>query len=221
MTTRPTKRVPKNWPPQITYLTAPVHSARITATHLSQLRQPRDASTDPVIAAAPTPCPLVRIAHIASPTHPAHGQYGLLATRSLAPGSFILLYQGRLHTGAAVDTDEASDYDLSLSREDGGLALDAAQMGSEARFINDYRGVRAAGPNAEFRDVWLEVPGSKGLVERRIGVFVMGEGRKRGGAGKAGKAGIAKGEEIVVSYGRGFWQGRRPEREAGAGEAVM
>ena len=77
-------------------------------------------------------------------------------------------------------------------------------MGNEARFINDYRGVRDAGPNAEFRDCWVRV--GRGVVEKRVGVYVMSPGL----SGKRAK-GIAKGEEIVVSYGKGFWRARRRE----------
>ena len=82
-------------------------------------------------------------------------------------------------------------------------------MGNEARFINDYRGVREDGPNAEFRDCWVEI--GKSMLERRIGVFVLSSGKK----GKREK-GIGKGEEIVVSYGKGFWQHRRGEEETEA-----
>lgn len=38
------------------------------------------------------------------------------------------------------------------------------------------------------------------------GVFVVGAGNK----GKRGK-GIRKGEEVLVSYGKGFWEDRRVE----------
>ena len=109
------------------------------------------------------------------------------------------------------DPHAESDYDLSLDRESG-LAIDAAEMGNEARFINDYRGVPAAGvgeergerrrkgPNAEFRVYWDERGGGAG--ERGMGVWVVGGGR-----------GIRKGEEILVSYGKGFWGEREAEVE--------
>ena len=111
----------------------------------------------------------------------------------------ILFYIGIVHGNE--DTDVTSDYDLSLDRELG-LGVDAATAGNEARFINDYRGITDRGPNAEFREVWVET--SKGKYEKRMGVFVLP-------AGKSGKraAGIKKGEEILVSYGKGFWNGRR------------
>jgi hypothetical protein len=98
------------------------------------------------------------------------------------------------------DTDEASDYDLSLDRELG-IGVDASKMGNEARFINDYRGVAAA-PNAEFRDIHVDI--GSGKVERRVGVFVLSAGK----SGKRAK-GIGRGQEILVSYGKGFWTERQ------------
>lgn len=125
--------------------------------------------------------------------------------------------------------DQESDYVISLDRESG-IAVDARRVGNEARFINDYRGVPVEGrartrgrANAEFRDVWVAVAGVKGRkgsdgrrenegpgmnggimeadgFERRVGVFVA-----------SGKRGIARGEEILVSYGKGFWDARRKE----------
>ena len=89
-----------------------------------------------------------------------------------------------------------SDYDLSLDREHG-IGIDAAKTGNEARFINDYRGI-ADRPNAEFREVW-----DQGIKERGMAVYVLREGKS--GKGK----GIRKGEEILVSYGKGFWGARK------------
>ncbi len=87
-----------------------------------------------------------------------------------------------------------------------GIGIDADKGGNEARFVNDYRGVREK-PNAEFREVWDEREGRRG-----IGVWVLPEGK-----GKKVR-GIGKGEEICVSYGRGFWGARRG---AGEGEDVV
>ena len=116
-----------------------------------------------------------------------------------------MLYLGYVHGPGPHDTDPASDYDLSLDQELG-VGVDARSMGNESRFVNDYRGVRNAGPNAEFRDCVVQVGTGKGKGrwERRIGVFVLGAGR--GGSGRRGR-GIRKGEEVLVSYGKGFWRG--------------
>lgn len=86
------------------------------------------------------------------------------------------------------------------------MAVDAALQGNEARFVNDYRGV---GPraNAEFRPAFCERWG-----EMCVGVWVLGEGKK-GGNGN----GIRKGEEILVSYGKGFWDERRRDMEEDGG----
>lgn len=191
---------PKNWPDLLPYLTSPLHGKDLTTAHLVALRtiapppEPRILAQD-----SPTPSPLVRIQRIPSgSTHPASGQHGLFATRDLKPGTFILVYLGRTHPGAAAA--EESDYDIWLDR-DADLAVDAAKEGNEARFVNDYRGVRERA-NAEFRRVWCERWG-----EACVGVWVLPDGKKRKGEG------IRRGEEIVVSYGKGFWEARREAEE--------
>jgi nuclear pore complex protein Nup98-Nup96 len=109
-------------------------------------------------------------------------------------------YLGRVHTSAS--TDGGSDYDLWLDRE-ADLAVDAAGRGNEARFVNDYRGVRDRA-NAEFGTGWCERWG-----QLCVGFWVV----KGKGKGKGREAGIRKGEEIVVSYGKGFWGQRKDEVE--------
>lgn len=145
----------------------------------------------------PSPNPLVLITPISAFTHPARGEYGLFATRTLPPSSFILSYIGRVHSDDPSDTDSTSRYDIALDRELG-LAIDAAKEGNEARFVNDYRHI-ADKPNAEFKDCWVNI--APGKWERWIGIFVLSAGN----AGKR-KAGIKSGEEILVSYGKGFWK---------------
>ena len=61
-------------------------------------------------------------------------------------------------------------------------------------------------PNAEFKEVWDER-----RRERGMGVWVLGEGKNAKERGKGKWKGIKKGEEILVSYGRGFWGARRGE----------
>jgi len=186
----------------------------------------------------PSPSPLVVIRRIADPAHPARGQHGLFAATALPHGRLIVLYAGRVHATPpppppAAGGDEqqprggkrgdgrrdphaASDYDLALDAALG-VAVDAAREGSEARFVNDFRGVRAR-PNAAFGDVWVRAGrgGGAGAAERRVGVFAAcGRG-----------AAIRKGDEIVVSYGKGFWRARAPpaeeqEEDALAGETEV
>ncbi|ATY66679.1 SET domain [Cordyceps militaris] len=192
---------PKNWPSTLPYLTSPLHGKDLTPAHLAALRtRPDAASSDtPIIAASatPTPSPRVRIQRIAAPSHPARGQHGLFAAQALPPGTFILAYLGRVHSSAG--TAPSSDYDLWLDR-DADAAVDAAAAGNEARFVNDYRGVGPPRANAEFRPAFCERWG-----EVCVGVWVLGGGR--------GAEGIRKGEEILVSYGKGFWEERRREGE--------
>ncbi|KAL2127984.1 hypothetical protein VTI74DRAFT_9874 [Chaetomium olivicolor] len=231
---RPTTQaaVPVNWPSHIPYLTTPSYSPYLTSAHRGALRaRPVDPS-DPLPEIPrdlrPGPCPAVRITPITDPNHPACGQAGLFATRDLAPGSLILPYLGEVHIGtppfgraaqsssSPSDYDYAkSDYDLWLDR-DGDLAVDAARMGNEARFVNDYRGVPGRDgkkANAEFRAVW-----DPRIGERCMAVFVLPAGKRA--AGRARMVGIAAGEEILVSYGRGFWQGRREEDQEATGDGV-
>jgi hypothetical protein len=152
-----------------------------------------------VVPAAPKgPSPLVRIVTIAETSHPACGQRGLFASQNLPSDSFIIGYLGYIH--GKDDADPHSDYDLCLDRELG-IGIDAAKMGNEARFINDYRGVSSSGPNAEFREMWIDA--GNGQVAKRMGVYVLSAGK----SGKRSK-GIGKGQEILISYGKGFWSER-------------
>ncbi|KIW32983.1 uncharacterized protein PV07_04488 [Cladophialophora immunda] len=211
---QPTTALPKNWPKEIIYLSTLHIPPPLSPDLLQTTTRPSSPSpSSPPIIPAPSPgplSPLVQIKPITDPSHPAYTQHGLFATRALPPSSLVILYLGTLHS-SSTPIDPASDYDLSLDRELD-LAIDASRRGNEARFINDYRGVRPEGPNAEFKDCWVEVAAAapNGKWERRIGVFVLSPGKAGKGGGKRAK-GIAKGEEIVVSYGKGFWRARQHE----------
>ncbi|KAM0272534.1 hypothetical protein ACHAQH_008694 [Verticillium albo-atrum] len=169
---------------------------QLTASQRVALRRQRTEDPDIPASLTPTVSPLVKITPINDASHPADGQSGLFATRALKPGAFVLLYLGTVH-GERAPGEEESDYDLWLDRDEG-VAVDAAGGGNEARFVNDYRGV-AAKPNAEFREVW-----SRRFGERCMGVFVL----PALGRGQPGKGGVGKGQEILVSYGKGFWSAR-------------
>ncbi|KAJ9133043.1 hypothetical protein NKR23_g11001 [Pleurostoma richardsiae] len=213
--------LPKNWPPEITFLTSPLYSPELTKAQIQALRVRPSASAAPVAEDLPTlppellrpgPNPLVRIQPITDPSHPACGQRGLFAARDLKPGMPVVRYLGEVHPAGSA-RHASSDYDLWLDHSAGGadVAVDAARAGSEARFVNDYRGVPGrARTNAEFRDAWDG-------RERCMAVYVVLGGAKGGGKGKGkgkdGGGGIAKGEEILVSYGKGFWGKRREEEE--------
>jgi hypothetical protein len=201
--------LPKNWPPNLPYLTTPSYSPSITPEYLSNLRaRPNNAISIPPNTPK-GPSPLVKITSITAPSHPANGQHGLFAAKDLKPGTFILQYLGEIHislpptsetsqSSTAIDPHTNSNYDLSLDREMR-IGIDADKRGNEARFINDYRGI-AERPNAEFREVWDER-----RKERGMSVWVLPEGKSKQGKG------IKKGDEILVSYGRGFWGARKEE----------
>ncbi|KAK4890311.1 hypothetical protein LTR27_010954 [Elasticomyces elasticus] len=203
------KILPKNWPDGITYLTDHTYSAAVTDDQRTALCRTLSADatwTQVRDTAIQVPTPLLEIYIIANESHPANGQRGIFATRHLIPDSFICLYMGHVHINSMSDQDPNSDYDLSLDR-DIGLSVDAARSGNESRHANDYRGI-AERPNAEFRDCYVKVPCTKRAAgskwERRVAIFVLP-------AGKAGKrkAGIQAGEEVLVNYGKGYWEGRK------------
>jgi SET domain-containing protein len=191
-----TLKVPKGWPEDTVYLAKHIYSKTLSPEALQALHQKPESEQ---LISLSTGLTSVRISPIKNADHPANGQYGLFAAQNLSPGSFILCYHGFVHGDA--DTDPTSDYDLCLDR-DLSIGIDAAKMGNEARFINDYRGINPTGPNAEFKEVWVDV--GRGLAEKRMAVFVLP-------AGKSGKRrkGIQKGAEILLSYGKGFWKERQ------------
>ncbi|KAI1427887.1 hypothetical protein F5Y12DRAFT_125072 [Xylaria sp. FL1777] len=200
--------VPKNWPSSVPYLSRPSFAPHVSKTQHESLRM----RLPDLIAVIPAnfprgPCPLVRIIPISDSSHPAQGQFGLFAARHLEPGTLILPYYGLVHSSLPPHSlnHDKSDYDLWLNRE-ADIAVDAEQAGNEARFINDYRGIRER-PNAEFKQCWDVRSGQQCMA-----VFVLPSGKNA--LTKAGAGGIAKGTEILVSYGKGFWSKRREEREA-------
>jgi hypothetical protein len=128
---------------------------------------------------------MVQVRTISDPTHPAFTQRGLFSTRKVERGSHLLDYIGLVHTEQESNPD--SNYDLRFVKvKDEWLSIDAAEMGNDARYINDYRGI-AQRPNVEFRDYDY---GGK----RRMGVFALRH--------------LDKNEELVVTYGKGFWAAR-------------
>ncbi|PFH58901.1 hypothetical protein XA68_13068 [Ophiocordyceps unilateralis] len=184
---------PKNWPNQLPYLNSPLLSKGLSIAQLEVLRT--TSSSLPFITASSTvtPSPRVRIQRIRDVGHPANGQCGLFAAQNLKPGTFILAYLGRVHGGSPSSSLADSDYDLWLDKE-ADLAVDAVAEGNEGRFVNDYRGVSQRA-NAEFAPAFCERWG-----QVCVGIWVTG--------GKSGK-GIKRGEEILVNYGKGFWQERK------------
>ena len=174
---------PKNWPNDVQYLIIPCFHSSISNNALSFLRG--DSSKRTPLPPAPHSLGVIR--PITDRSHPAHGQHGLFAARKILPRTLIVEYIGEVHS----DERPTSDYDVSLYRfSDSGesIGVDASSMGNEARFVNDYRGIRSK-PNAEFAD--QRTTGG----DLRIGIWSLTEG-------------IRKGDEIVVSYGKGWWTAR-------------
>lgn len=128
------------------------------------------------------PCKRVRIRPIDDKSHPAHGQRGLFARAALKPGSHVIDYVGVIRDSSS--ESKTSDYILAFTED---LSIDAEERGNEARFINDFRGT---GGQQNVRFDLYESHGGK-----RLGVFVMSKP-------------IRKGEELLVTYGRGFWKAR-------------
>jgi hypothetical protein len=178
--------IPKNWPSSVQYLKENVLDKSVIPPSLKL--KPKDAKvlTCPRVQGV---CKVVAIKKIDTTGHPARGQNGLFALKDLPPRTYILDYKGLITARAS----ETSDYVLTF---EGDLSIDAEFQGNEARHINDFRGVSKR-PNAEF-DNYLDRDGVL-----HMGVFVLHER-------------IPKAQEILVSYGKGFWQARGllPERDA-------
>ena len=214
---------PEHWPEEVQYLTDLTYSPAVTPDMRNALGRPSTAaeSLDRVpraLVAAPNNGARVCVRPIAGPAHhPALGQRGLFAAAALPPSAFLCLYVGRVHTDARDDTDARSHYDLSFCPLDpaefgrdgggGGLSIDATRGGNESRMANDFHGI-AGRANAEFRDCLVQVPSDRRLEgwkwERRVGIFVCPAGRADGG----GAGGLRAGEEVLVNYGREYWDSR-------------
>jgi hypothetical protein len=119
------------------------------------------------------------------PNHPAFGENGLFAARRLSPGEHVVDYLG--YVCLSGNEDPKSDYSATFG-DAAELALDAAKVGNEARMCNDFRntGKRANAVFDQYRD-------SAG--DQKLAIFVDSKP-------------ISKGEEILVSYGKGFWRDR-------------
>jgi len=79
----------------------------------------------------------VRIKIITDPLHPAYGQRGLFAARSLRPREWIIDYAGEVLPDSNPQTYE-SNYCLRYVNDH---SIDGWKMGNESRFVNDFRGV--------------------------------------------------------------------------------
>lgn len=204
---------PANWPHKTIYLTRPKLTSKFPSSLL-----PFFHTSGGKFAPKPTAHPgHIQIKTVSDPSHPAYGQCGLVAKKKISPGELIIPYLGVIHATfvRAEDTESTpeieqliqldaehcdSDYDLCLVRISASdprnpfpglhvsIGVDAAKAGNAARFINDYRGVGTT-PNAEFR------VGTGEAGELRMEVWSL-------------KSGVNKGDELLVSYGKGWWNAR-------------
>ncbi|KAI0728581.1 hypothetical protein C8Q72DRAFT_833363 [Fomitopsis betulina] len=172
---------PPHWPASVLYIAEQRYHTSVP-TELRLLIRP----TQPVLSVVQNPHKLTVIRRITEQSHPAHGQFGLFAAKKIQPRSHIVDYAGEVHC----DDRLGSDYDLSLYRDASGLSvgIDAQLMGNEARFVNDYRGIKSK-PNAMFEERRTEAG------ELRMSVWSSSDI-------------IKKGDEILVSYGKSWWQAR-------------
>ncbi len=182
-----TARRPARWPDTVRYIAKPQYHSSVPV-HIRDFIRPVTARTH---ASSQAQKSFVAIQLITETSHPACGQYGLFATRKIPPRTLILDYIGEVHCDDRPD----SDYDLSLYRTPDyiSVGIDAQHAGNEARFINDYRGVKGK-PNAAFQERRTE------SGELRMSVW-------------SGAEALKKGDELLVSYGKSWWRERQSEPE--------
>ncbi|OBZ79037.1 DnaJ 1, mitochondrial [Grifola frondosa] len=171
---------PAHWPADVHYISDPSYHSSVPPGVRSYISGTSPGTNLQLIRAP------IAVRAILEPSHPAKGQYGLFATKKISPRTHILDYTGEVHC----DDRPNSDYDLSLYRSLDGVSVgvDACRMGNEARFINDFRGIKPK-PNAVFE----ERRSANG--ELRMSVW-------------SGSEIIKKGDEILVSYGKSWWRAR-------------
>lgn len=198
--------MPKGWRAGVQYVRASLWSRRAYGGGRARPPAALAAAFAHLLApAAPAPCRGVAIRELpVGSAHPAAGQCGLFATRRYDRGETIIDYVGELTADG--DEDPTSDYTMrfvpsrrrgvaaGLAGERLGVVVDAARAGNEARFVNDYRGTGRPRNAA-------------------IGEYLQGGDPARPRVAFVAAAPIARGDEILVSYGKGFWQQREAEAE--------
>ncbi|KAL8287247.1 hypothetical protein RQP46_003699 [Phenoliferia psychrophenolica] len=183
---------PEEWPGEVPFLTIPRPSPLLP-------RLDRIRFCSPPLATPPNAPPPVEIKRVNGRNHPCKGQFGLYnGERELDKGTWIRDYLGEIHTDP--ESKKSSDYDVCVLRSQNPLetiSIDATEAGNEARYINDYRGI-VTRPNAVFEVREWPLPGGLG-VGMRMAIWVEREIRPH--------------EEIVVSYGRAYWDQRKAEKK--------
>mmetsp|Transcript_51165 Transcript_51165/g.153716 ORF Transcript_51165/g.153716 Transcript_51165/m.153716 type:complete len:253 (-) Transcript_51165:318-1076(-) len=181
------KALPAGWPPDVTY----THALDISSNDVNPdlRRRMQKLISEYKMKCKTKASKNVKIKVIHDLEHPANNQRGLFAARRFEPREWVINYAGELLPDFAKQL-EASDYCLRFVE---GHSIDGSRMGNEARFANDFRGVRGVNrPNIEFSE--FEPTKTSGSIAI-LGFRVMHKP-------------IKKGEELLASYGKGFWQGR-------------
>ena len=182
----------QDWVPGVTYLPDNRWDARIPPAVLQRLR-PKPTATDAAAARSSK----VRAGRITDPAHPACGELGLFAARRLPSGEHLCDYRGVVTLAEHEDTSSA--YTVAFIEEgELRLTLDAARAGSEGRFANDYHGVPVRAP--------LGRQAPKARANACFKTYVDARGNTR--LGIFAEAALGKGDEVLLSYGRGFWRAR-------------
>eukprot|EP00035_Acanthoeca_spectabilis_P021360 m.437803 g.437803 ORF g.437803 m.437803 type:complete len:259 (-) comp18158_c0_seq1:107-883(-) len=171
---------------RVAFVTSSVWDARLDAATLDSYGVPEVARGLPKdlkqMVAPYAAIEAVAVRRVTSKEHPACGQHGLFAARYIPPRTHVLDYVGFITDETRCST--TSDF---IMRLDGPLSVDAERCGNQARFINDFRGV-AAKPNVE---------------------LVLGSERPPTMQVWTAAEGVAAGTELLLSYGKGFWEARR------------
>lgn len=170
------------WPADVRYVTSLVFGDDVRHGARGLYEKYRPSGDAPIEASPAQVRKTVRWMRVTEEGHPALGEHGLFAARKLAPGERCVDYLGLVTLNG--NESETSDYSATFGDEHE-LALDAATVGNEARMCNDYRGTGRR-PNAVF-DQYRDAAG-----DLKLAIFV-------------GPKPVAKGEELLVSYGKGFW----------------
>mmetsp|Transcript_16557 Transcript_16557/g.26431 ORF Transcript_16557/g.26431 Transcript_16557/m.26431 type:complete len:633 (-) Transcript_16557:8-1906(-) len=133
---------------------------------------------------------------------PGHNR-GLFANTFIEKGAFILPYSGKV---VLADDDGCCDYEIPFPAYDPtrSYVVRPLEYGNEARFINDYRhhGCRQRHANVQLKQAWSRHTGAC-----FIGVFA--------------KLDIGIGEELLMDYGKHYWQLQRRKRHLGLPKAVI
>lgn len=184
----PPSSIPAPWPPDVLYRETVRFDASVPAA-LVQKYAPSSMKKRHTRADAKR-----RVAGrvITEDAHPARGQFGLFAMKKFKPREWIVDYHGVVTSSDACS--QTSDYTLSFG-ESNELAVDAETEGNEARFTNDFRNTGRR-QNARF-DSYVDECG-----DYKLAIFCLADGA------------IEKGEEILISYGKGFWKHRFGDLEA-------